>query len=133
MLYWTLLALLLTLPTPGHAQRFVDPETEEMLVDAVEAAVELDLFHARCRSDRSNRRTENLNKTIASKYRLTVIGVMDELFPERSYREAQDRLQREFAVWLREAGGCQGARESGASEALADRYQRLYAQIEESP
>ncbi|MBK1702143.1 hypothetical protein CKO41_09560 [Thiococcus pfennigii] len=119
--------------TTAFARPFLDPETEQLLVEAVEAAVTLDLFHARCRSDGSNRRTENLNKLIAGKFRLTVLGVQDDLFPERSYRRAQERLQRDFAAELRAAGGCQAARASGIAERLATRYQELFTALERLP
>lgn len=134
LLHRALLVLALALPVrPVPAGPYFDPETERLLVEAVTAAIELDLFHTHCRSDRSNRRTENLNKLIASKYRITVIGVLDDLFPERSYRRAQERLQGDLAERLRVAGGCRGAREAGIADALAERYQTLYATIETLP
>ena len=46
-------------------------------MNAVEAAVEFDLYNARCRSDGSGRRTDNLNKELASKFRMTVLDVQD--------------------------------------------------------
>lgn len=128
------LSLLIALmATASAARTFLDPDTEELLVEAVEAAVRLDLFHARCRSDGSNRRTENLNKMIASKFHMTVIGVQDDLFPERSYRRAQERLERDFAAMLRAAGGCQAARDSGIADEMTQRYQELYSTIERLP
>ncbi|AGA90487.1 hypothetical protein Thimo_1710 [Thioflavicoccus mobilis 8321] len=128
------LSLLIALmATASAARTFLDPDTEELLVEAVEAAVRLDLFHARCRSDGSNRRTENLNKMIAGKFQLTIIGVQDDLFPERSYRRAQERLQRDFAADLRAAGGCQAARDSGVAAQLAERYEELFSALERLP
>jgi hypothetical protein len=111
----------------------LDEETEQLLVDAVTAAADLDLYHARCRSDGSGRRTDNLNKELASKFRMTVLAVKDDLFPERSYRRAPERLQQDFLRKLKEAGGCSGAKESGMPGELRERYDRLLREIERLP
>jgi hypothetical protein len=122
---------------PGHGPRALEPlldeETEQLLVDAVTAAAELDLYHARCRSDVSGRRTDNLNKELASKFRMTVLKVQDDLFPERSYRRAQERLQQEFLQKLKDAGGCRGAKASDMPERLRTRYNDLLREIERLP
>ena len=83
------------------AQGLLDEETTRLLVEAVEAAAELDLYNARCRSDQSGRRTENLNKALTGRFRITVIGVQDRYFPERSYRKAQVRVQNAFLERLK--------------------------------
>ena len=93
----------------------------------------MDLYNARCRSDQSGRRTDNLNKLLASKFRLTVLKVQDDLFPEKSYRRAQTRLQEEFLARLKAAGGCPGAKEAGLPAQLGDRYQALMREIERLP
>jgi len=127
-------ALLLCLLTgPASAQGLIDEHTERLLVEAVTAAVELDLYNARCRSEVSGRRTENLNKTLASRFRLTVIRVQDDMFPERSYRRVQERLQQDFLDRLREVGGCREAKQAGMQEELNDRYQRLMQEIRALP
>ena len=127
-------ALLLCLLTgPASAQGLIDEHTERLLVEAVTAAVELDLYNARCRSEASGRRTENLNKTLASRFRLTVIRVQDDMFPERSYRRVQERLQQDFLDRLREVGGCREAKQAGMQEELNDRYQRLMQEIRALP
>jgi len=127
-------ALLLCLLTgPAYAQGLIDEHTERLLVEAVTAAVELDLYNARCRSEVSGRRTENLNKTLASRFRLTVIRVQDDMFPERSYRRVQERLQQDFLDRLREVGGCREAKQAGMQEELNDRYQRLMQEIRALP
>lgn len=115
------------------AQPFLDEHTEQLLVDAVEAAAAVDLYHARCRSDVSGRRTENLNKELVSRFRMTVIDVQDDLFPEGSYRRAQERIQRDFLKDLREAGGCREAKEAGMPERLRKRYDTLMREIEALP
>jgi hypothetical protein len=124
----------LTLGSPAAALGpLLDEETEQLLVDAVTAAVELDLYHSRCRSDLSGRRTDNLNKELASKFRLTVLKVQDDLFPERSYRRAQERLQSDFLRKLREAGGCKSAKVGGMPEQLRARYDELLREIDRLP
>ncbi len=107
---------------PVAAGSVADEETRRALIGAVEAAAALDLYHARCRSDLSGRRTDNLNKLLVSKLRLTVLSVQDDLFPERSYRRVQQRLEQDFLAALRAAGGCPGAKRSGLSDQLRADY-----------
>ena len=128
-----LLGLSLLAPLPAPAQPPLDESTTELLVAAVIAATEVDLYNACCRSDQSGRRTDNLNKLLASKFRLTVLKVQDDLFPEKSYRRAQTRLQEEFLARLKAAGGCPGAKEAGMPAELGDRYQALMREIERLP
>lgn len=111
----------------------MDPATQQLLVDAVEAAFELDLFNNRCRSDRSGRRTENLNKELTSRYRMTVLDVQDDLFPEGYYRDAQARMERDFRTRLRDIGGCSGAKEQRLRDTLTERYDTLMAEVARQP
>jgi hypothetical protein len=131
------LAAILLLFTAGTAQLcaqpLLDEETEQLLVQAVEAAAELDLYNARCRSDRSHRRTDNLNKELASRFRMTVLEVEDDLFPERSYRKAKERLQRDFLAKLKQAGGCKEAKKAGMPGKLRERYDGLMGEIDALP
>lgn len=131
---WLITALLiaaLSIDTVRAAP--LEESTQQLLVEAVEAAHAIDLYHARCRGDRSNRRTENLNKLLASRLRTTVIRVQDELFPERSYRRAQDRLEREVLAMLRERGGCDGVKDSGLPAEMRARYDEAVRAIESLP
>lgn len=135
---WTLVSspILLTIALfaqPLTAQPLLDESTEGLLVDAVEAAVAWDLYNARCRSDGSGRRAANLNKELASRFRMTLIDVQDDLFPEGSYRRAQERLQRDFLDQLKEAGGCREAKKSGMPGRLRERYDELMREIEALP
>jgi hypothetical protein len=111
----------------------LDPATKQLLVDAVQAAFEVDLFNSRCRSDLSGRRTENLNKELVSRYRMTVLDVQDDLFPEGYYRDAQARMERDFRARLREIGGCPGAKEQRWRDELQGRYEELMAEIASQP
>jgi hypothetical protein len=110
-----------------------DPETAAILVSAVETASALDFYNARCRSDGSGRHTDNLNKELVGKLRLTVISVQDDFFPERSYRRAQQRLQEQFAETLRQAGGCKGAKDSDLPDRLRASFQGSLEAIEALP
>jgi hypothetical protein len=111
----------------------LDPETERLLVESVEAAAALDYYDSRCRSDLSGRHTDNLNKELVEKLRITVLAVQDEHFPERGFRAVQARLQAEQHEALRQAGGCKGAKESGLPERLRERYRGLLESIEGLP
>jgi len=125
--------VLIALPKPRAAALPLDPETEQLLVESVESAAALDFYNARCRSDNSGRHTDNLNKELVSKLRLTVISVQDDLFPERSFRQAQQRMQESFINTLRGAGGCKGAKDSGLSDRLRARYGEKLHAIEALP
>jgi hypothetical protein len=103
------------------------------MVNAVEVSAELDLYGARCRSDVSGRYTDNLNKELAGKFRMTVSDVKDDLFPEHSYRSANERLQRDFLEKLKAAGGCKEAKQAGMPNRLQARYKELMREIEQLP
>jgi hypothetical protein len=132
-LRWLAVFILAAPPGAVLGVSLLDEETEQLLVEAVEAAAEFDLYNARCRRDVSGRRTDNLNKELVSKFRMTVIKVQDDLFPEGSYRRAQTRVQQEFLEKLKAAGGCKGAKEQGMPEELRERYNTLVREIEALP
>ncbi|NEV64936.1 hypothetical protein G3446_24235 [Thiorhodococcus minor] len=111
----------------------LDAQTEQLLVEAVEAAADLDLYNARCRGDVSGRAIDNLNKLMVGKLRTTVLSVQDDLFPEHSYRRAQQRLEADFLARLRELNGCPGAKESGLPQRLRDVYQDKLGAIRALP
>ncbi len=137
---WTgraLLALALlaltTVVEPLGAQDLLLEDNRALLIEAVEAAFELDLYNARCRTDQSGRRTENLNKELVSRYRMTVLDVQDDLFPEGYYRDAQARMRTEFLAELRGLGGCAGAKADGLRGRLGERYDAAMAEIASRP
>lgn len=111
----------------------LDAQTEQLLVEAVEAAANLDLYNARCRGDISGRAIDNLNKLMVGKLRTTVLSVQDDLFPEHSYRRAQQRLEADFLARLREMNGCAGAKDSGLPQRLKDVYQEKLGAIRALP
>jgi hypothetical protein len=127
------LGLALTLSGGVRAAVPLDPETEQLLVEAVEAAAALDFFNARCRSDNSGRHTDNLNKELVSKLRVTVLSVEDDLFPERDYRRARERMQEELIGILPEAGGCKGAKDSGLRDRLQANFREKLEAVEDLP
>jgi len=130
-----LLVLALTAATcvTIRAASLLDPETERLLVEAVAAAAERDLYNARCRGDPAARYTNNLNKALVGKFRMTVLQVEDDLFPEGSYARAKERLERDFLAKLKAAGGCGEAKKAGMQEALRQRYDALMEKIDRAP
>lgn len=123
------LAALLMCSGLARGAELLDEQTEQLLINAVEAAFELDLFNRRCRSDQSGRGTENLNKELVSRFRMTVLDVQDDLFPEGYYRDAQARMQRDFLARLREMGDCAGAKEARLRDVLGARYDAAMAEL----
>jgi hypothetical protein len=116
-------------PAIGLDESLLSDADRALLVEAVEAAFELDLYNLRCRNDESGRHTENLNKELASSYRMTVLDVLDDLFPEGYYRSARERMQQDLLNRLRELGGCAGAKNSGLRTELAERYDSAMGQL----
>ncbi len=132
----TALVLLLGLPSATLVavdEAFLTDADRALLVEAVEAAFELDLYNARCRNDQSGRRTENLNKELVSRFRMTVLDVLDDLFPEGYYRDAQARMREDFLTRLRELGGCAGAKSAGLRDALGTRYEAAMEAVSAQP
>lgn len=115
------------------ARAELEQQTQALLVEAVEAAAAVDFYHARCRGDVSGRQTDNLNKLIVSRLRTTVLTVQDDFFPEHGYRRVQQRLEQDFLELLEEAGGCQGAKDSGLPERLRARYESALEAIRALP
>jgi len=117
----------------AHAALPIDEDQARVLVEAVQSATALDLYNARCRSDSSGRYLDNLNKALVSRLRLTVITVQDDFFPERSFRQAQQRMQEAFQQTLKDAGGCKGAKESGLPNQMQTHHQELLGEIDRWP
>lgn len=130
---WTAVLLITLAGTLDASAAMLDAETEALLIEAVEAAAALDQYHARCRGDSSNRRTENLNKLLTSRLRMTVLRVQDDIFPERNYRRVQERLQSDFLATLRELGGCAAVKDSALPGELRARYEEKMRAIERLP
>lgn len=125
--------LLAAAPAWLPARGSLGEQTERLLVEAVAAAAELDLYYARCRSDVSGRRTDDLNKELVGKFRITVLQVEDTLFPERAYRRVRERLEREFLAELERIGGCEKAKAAGMPNRLRERYDELLEEVERLP
>jgi hypothetical protein len=53
---------------------------------------------------------------------MTVLDVLDDLFPEGYYRDARERMSTDFLARLREMGGCAGAKADGLRDELGARY-----------
>ena len=123
----------LLVPIQAQAEVSLSDQTQALIVNAVEAAFELDLYNNRCRQDRSGRRTENLNKILASGFRMTVLDAQDDLFPEGYYRDAQARMTEDFLQRLREMGGCAGAKEAKLRDELRERYELAVEELETFP
>jgi hypothetical protein len=124
---------MLTLVPAAISAPPIDEDQAQLLVQAVESATALDLYNARCRSDNSGRFTDNLNKALVGRLRITVITIQDDLFPEHGFRQAQRRMQEQFVETLREAGGCKGAKESGLPDQMQSRHRDLLEAIEALP
>lgn len=126
---FALAGLWLGLQAPCALAEPPDEQTQLLLVNAVEAAYELDLYNSRCRSDVAGRGSGNLNKELVSRHRITVMDILDDYFPEKSYRDARARMEADFLNQLRDLGGCAGAKEAGLRDHLRERYQKAMSEV----
>ncbi len=106
-----------------------DPQLAPLLVNLVTTAVELDLYNSYCRKDGAGRYGDNLNKTLVSRYQMTILDVQDRYFPERDYRAAQKRLEQQFFNQLQALGGCAAAKQQGFFEQLRERFDQGSAKL----
>lgn len=132
MLHWLPICCVIGMQCASAAEDF-NEQTINLLVEAVEVAVANDFYNARCRGDVSGRRTDKLNKLLVSKLRITVLSVQDDLFPERSYRRVQKRLEADNIAALENIGGCQGAKDAAFPETLRVRYEAKLDAIKALP
>ncbi|MBB1124777.1 hypothetical protein [Thiospirillum jenense] len=113
--------------TPAAPLR--DPQMAPLLLTLVTTAKELDLYNSRCRKDGAGRYSDNLNKTLVSRYRMTILDVQDRYFPERDYRAAQAQLDQHFFNQLQALGGCAAAKQQGFFEQLRERFDQALAEL----
>lgn len=106
-----------------------DPQMAPLLVNLVTTAMELDLYNSRCRKDGAGRYSDNLNKTLVSRYRITILDVQDRYFPEHDYRAAQARLEQDFFNQLQALGGCAATKQQGFFEQLRERFDQALAEL----
>lgn len=128
-----LLSALFAIGQPAHAVNLlVSEETGQLLAELVRASAEYDLYNARCRGNAASTKTEDSNRLLLSKYRLTVNQVIANFIgrDDRAERIAMEQL---FLQKLNQLGGCAEAKKQGLQKQLDQKYRQLFEQISDLP
>lgn len=110
----------------------VDNETGKILAELVRASLEYDYFNARCRGNRASTNTEESNRLLLFKYRLTVNQVI-YAFMGRDDRAERAAIEQELLQKLSLKGGCSKAKKGGMLQELDMHYRQLFDQVTDLP
>lgn len=114
------------------ANPLVTDEVGRLLMELVRVSQEYDLYNARCRGNAASTKTENSNRLLLSKYRLTGNQVINR-YMGRDDRAERAAIEQEFLQKLSTMGGCSAAKKKGLLKELDQNYRRLFAQISDLP
>lgn len=132
----SLVSLFICLLSISHASftanLLVSEETGRLLAELVRASAEYDLYNARCRGNAASTKTEDSNRLLLAKYRLTVNQVITNFIgrDDRAERAAMEQL---FLQKLNQLGGCAEAKKRGLQRELDQKYRQLFEQISDLP
>lgn len=114
------------------AKPLISEEASGLLVELVRASLEYDLYNARCRGNAASTKTEDSNRILLFKYRLTVNQVIN-LYIGQDDRAEKARIEQNFLQKLSSVGGCSMAKKRGLLKKLDQDYQQFFEQISNQP
>jgi len=114
------------------ASPLVSEATGELLANLVRTSLEYDLYNTRCRGNAASTKTDDSNRLLISKYKLTVNQVIN-LYIGKDYRAQRDGIEQAFLQKIGQMGGCKMAKKKGLLEDLDRRYRQLFEQISNMP
>ena len=103
-----------------------------MLADLVRTSLEYDLYNARCRGNAASTKTDNSNRLLISRYKLTVSQIIN-LYIGKEERAERASIEQEFIQKISQMGGCKMAKKKGLLEELDQKYRQLFEQISNLP
>jgi hypothetical protein len=106
-------------------------ETDQLILELIEAANALDAYNERCRGYGSSMKTDDVSSLLYEKYRARANDFL-QAYKDKNVIAAQDEMNRNFHKNLREAGGCANAKSNGFEKGLQDKYRELLNTLEES-
>lgn len=114
------------------ANPLISEETGRMLADLVRTSLEYDLYNARCRGNAASTKTDNSNRLLISRYKLTVSQIIN-LYIGKEERAERASIEQEFIQKISQMGGCKMAKKKGLLEELDQKYRQLFEQISNLP
>ena len=114
------------------ANPLISGDTGRLLADLVRTSLEYDLYNARCRGNAASTKTDDSNRLLISKYKLTVDQVIN-LYIGKDERAEKATIEQDFVQRIGQMGGCSMAKKKGLREALDQRYRQLIEQISNLP
>jgi hypothetical protein len=99
------------------ANPLVSEATGELLANLVRTSLEYDLYNTRCRGNAASTKTDDSNRLLISKYKLTVNQVINQ-YIGTDFRAERAAIEQAFLQKIGQMGGCNMAKKKGLLEAL---------------
>ncbi|MGD8588462.1 MAG: hypothetical protein PVG22_06475 [Chromatiales bacterium] len=128
----TLACLLAISLSAFSANPLVSDETGKLLADLVRISLEYDIYNARCRGNAASTKTDDSNRLLISKYKLTVNQVIN-LYLGKDERAERATIEQGFIQKISRLGGCKMAKKNGLQQELDQNYRQLFEQISNLP
>lgn len=127
-----LACMLVTCQGALAAKPLISEETGSLLAELVRASLEYDFYNARCRGNAASTKTEDSNRLLLFKYRLTVNQVINHYIGQDD-RAEKAAIEQAFLQKLSQMGGCSKAKKQGLPKELDQNYRQLFEQISNQP
>lgn len=114
------------------ANPLISDGTGKLLADLVRTSLEYDLYNARCRGNAASTKTDDVNRLLISKYKLTVNQVIN-LYIGKDERAEKAIIEQDFIQKIAQLGGCRMAKKKGLLEEVDQQYRHLFEQISNMP
>ena len=114
------------------ANPLISDETGKLLADLVRTSLEYDLYNARCRGNAASTKTDDSNRLLISKYKLTVNQIIN-FYIGKDERAERAAVEQDFLQKISQMGGCKPAKEKGLLDALDQNYRQLIERISNLP
>ena len=114
------------------ANPLISDETGRLLADLVRTSLEYDLYNARCRGNAASMKTDDSNRLLISKYKITVTQVIN-IYIGKDDRAERAAVEQDFMQKISQMGGCEMAKKKGLLKELDKNYRELFDRISNLP
>lgn len=104
----------------------------KLLAELVRASLEYDVYNARCRGNTASTKTNDSNRLLLRKYRLTVNQVINHYLGTDD-RQVKTDIGNQVLEKIAELGGCRAAKQGGLLKTLDLNYRQLFQQVADLP
>lgn len=104
----------------------------KLLAELVRASLAYDVYNARCRGNTASTKTNDSNRLLLRKYRLTVNQVIN-LYLGTDDRQVKTDIQNQVLEKIADLGGCRSAKQQGLLKTLDLNYRQLLEQVADLP